>query len=812
MITELPVERLRRVCDPMTIPCFTSEEMQSLETIVGQERAVRALHFGLDIKERGFNIYVAGRPGTGRTTAVKQFLEEIAEDKPVPQDWVYVNNFRDSARPEAISLPPGSALEFQAEMEALIKVATQDIRSAFESEEYHTHQDIQLKSFEQQKRDIFNSVNEKANQQGFVLQATPMGLLAAPTKDGKPLSEEEFMALPAAEKEEIVQKQQNVQTLLEASIRQAKGLDMKAREALQNLEREVARFAVHHLIEDLKEKHAGQTEVLDFLDQVREDIIENHAQFKAEPEEQAAALSAMTREMSATSLRKYKVNVLVDNSKLSGAPVVVETNPTYANLFGRIEQEARFGALITDFTLIRKGALHQANGGYLVAPVEEVLRNPFAWDSLKRALSDQEITVEDVGEKIGFITTKSLRPEPIPLDIKVILIGRPDIYRLLLLNDEQFDELFKVKADFDIQMDWTEANVCDYAAFVSTICRLENLKHLDQSALSRLVEHGARLAGDQEKLTTHFREIADVVREASHYAKRDGAQYVSAQHIKKAIDEHFYRSSLLRERVQDLIARGTIKIDVAGEKVGQVNGLSVIEQGDISFGQPSRITVSLGLGREGIINIEREADLSGPIHTKGVMILSGYLTEKFAQDRPLSLSARLVFEQSYSGVEGDSASSSELYALLSALSGLPIKQGVAVTGSVNQKGEVQSIGGVNEKIEGFFEICHLKGLTGEQGVIIPAGNVANLMLKDEVVEAVREGKFHIWPVETVDEGIQVLTGVRAGVRLEDGTFEEDTVYAKVDARLNEMAKRLEKFGKEEDKTSDTDEVAPSEQA
>jgi lon-related putative ATP-dependent protease len=492
--------------------------------------------------------------------------------------------------------------------------------------------------------------------------------------------------------------------------------------------------------------------------------------------------------------------MVVDNSELEGAPVVLEMNPTYNNLIGRIEQEAVFGALVTNFTLIRSGCLHRANGGYLVLPVEDVLRNPLAWETLKRALVNNEIVIEDAGERFGF-TTKSLRPEPIPLDVKLILIGRPDLYQLLLAYDENFTELFKVKADFDIQMPRTEVHTQEYISFVCTLCCGENLKHLDQSALARTVEHASRLAGDQEKLSTLFGEIADIIREANYYANQEEKQYISAPHIERAIDERFYRSSLIRDRLQEMITRDQIKIDVTGEKVGQVNGLSVLGLGDISFGQPSRITASISLGRDGVMNIEREAEMSGPIHTKGVLILSGYLAQKYAQDKPLSLSARLVFEQSYSGVEGDSASSTELYALLSALSGFPIRQGIAVTGSVNQKGEVQVIGGVNQKIEGFFEVCYAKGLTGEQGVMIPAGNVTNLMLKKPVLEAVQEGKFHIWAVNSIEEGIETLTGVKAGERLEDGRFEPDTVNARVDAKLADLAERLASFAKDKENES-----------
>jgi lon-related putative ATP-dependent protease len=474
--------------------------------------------------------------------------------------------------------------------------------------------------------------------------------------------------------------------------------------------------------------------------------------------------------------------------------VVVEMNPTYSNLFGRIEQEAFMGALVTDFTLIRGGSMHRANGGYLVLPAEDVIRNPFTWESLKRCLRNREIVIEEPVEHPVF-TTKSLRPEPIPLDVKVILIGRGEIYQLLLAYDEHFSELFKVKADFDSQMDRTEEHIKDYTRFVCKLCETQNLKHLDPSGLARLVEHGSRLAEDQEKLSTRFGEIADVIREANYYANQEKAELITASHIERAVEERYYRSSLVQERIREMIAKDVIKIDVSGQVVGQVNGLSVLQMGDISFGHPTRITASIGLGESGVVNVEREAEMSGPIHTKGVLILTGYLAQQFALDKPLSLNARLVFEQSYGGVDGDSASSTELYAILSALSDVPIKQSIAVTGSVNQKGEVQAIGGVNEKIEGFFTVCEAKGLTNEQGVMIPASNLPNLMLKQEVVDAVQAGQFHIWSVSSIEEGIEVLTGIQAG-KNKDGSLAPDSVFARVDQRLAQMAEELAQFGKE----------------
>jgi lon-related putative ATP-dependent protease len=796
MAEELPVDKLRRICDPQALDFETTEQMTPFEAIIGQERAVRALEFGLGIKETGFNMYVAGPPGTGKTTAVKRFLERVARDKPVPPDCCYVNNFRDPYRPKALRLPPGRGREFQKDVKNLVEGARQEIPRIFESEQYAARKEETVQGFQKQRQELISQMGERAQEEGFFLQMSPMGLLIIPVAEGKTLSEEEFRALSPEVREEILQKREGLQDELKRTMRQFTGLDKKTSRALQDLDQEVALSVVEPSVSELIQKYKELPEVATYLEEVRNDMVENLSQFRREAEAQPTP-PLMAPGAGELPFRKYEVNVVVDNSELEGAPVIMELNPTYNNLFGRIEKEAQFGALVTDFTMIREGSLHRANGGYLVLPADGLLGSVFSWDSLKRALRNQEIAVEEAGERLGFITTKSLRPEPIPLDIKVVLIGQPMIYYLLYNLDEDFSELFKVKADFDSRMARTDENIRDYAAFVCTLCHEESLKHLDASALAKVIEHSSRLAEDQEKLSARFGEVSDIIREASFYATQDDAAHVTAAHVQKAIEEKFYRSNLIQERVNEMIERGTIMIDAVGEEVGQVNGLSVSSLGDITFGQPSRITASVGLGREGLVDIEREAKLGGPIHTKGMMILSGYLTEKYAQDKPLSLSARLVFEQSYSEVEGDSASSTELYALLSSLSGLPIQQGIAVTGSVNQKGEVQAIGGVNEKIEGFFETCKAKGLTGEQGVLIPESNVQNLMLKEEVVKVVSEGKFHIWAVRTVDEGIEILTGAKAGARTEDGSFEEDSVNDRVDRRLRELAEMIRDFAKEE---------------
>jgi lon-related putative ATP-dependent protease len=797
MAQELTLQEVYRICDPATLGCRSSAEVGTRDIIIGQDRAVSALRFGLDIKNKGFNIYVSGVPGSGRTTATERYLHEFASKKPVPDDWIYVNNFKDRLQPNAICLPAGRARKFRKDMEAMVKSAIQDLKAMFESEEYTRHKEELVNAVQQKKQDLLDHLNQEAQQEGFVLQPTPMGLLSVPGRKGRPITEEEFLKLTEQEKEELSARQQKIKGVMEEATRKAQNLDRELRKRLEELDREVAEYAIRQHFEALHEIYSDLDEIPQFLEDVRSDLLDHLDEFTGTQEDEQNPLDMLRPRPRQDPTRKYAVNLLVDHGEQEGAPVVVEMNPTYNNLIGRVEHEAVFGALVTDFTLIRAGALHRANGGYLVLPMEELLRNPFAWDALKRALENQKIEIEDVTERYG-LTTQTLRPEPIPLDMKVVLIGRPDLYQLLLRYDESFRELFKVKADFDTQMDRNEENIQNYLSFVCNLVNYDGLRHLDQEALARVVEFASRLVDDQEKLTTHFGNMSDVIREASYYATQDGDELVRRKHVDRAIEGRYYRSGLIRDRIQEMIARDTIKITVTGARVGEVNGLSVISLGDIRFGQPSRITASISLGKEGVVDIEREAELGGPIHTKGVLILSGYLAEKYAQDKPLSLSARLVFEQNYSGVEGDSASSAELYALLSALSGASIRQGIAVTGSVNQRGEIQAIGGVNEKIEGFYEVCKIKGLTGDQGVLIPASNIKNLMLKEEVRTAIEKGEFHVWTVTTVDEGIELLTGIPAGERQEDGRFPADTINARVDARLRELAERMEKFGKDEE--------------
>lgn len=786
---ELKPEDLRRSVDPSAIKTEGRGGVASTDGVVGQKRAVAALELGLGILNSGFNVYVSGPPGLGKMTAVKAYLEKFARTRPTPGDWCYINNFEDPYLPGVLDLPPGKGRELQQDMKTFLDQVRRDVTRALESEEYAARKEEVLRGLETQKTERVQSFNERANKEGFVVQATPFGIAIVPVVGNRAITDSEFQEMSAEQKLKLQQKQEGLQEELQALTKQVRQIEREAHEKLRELDRKMILYVVGDHMDDLLQKFAELPSVIEYLKSVQNAMSENMEFFKTKREENPLA---SLREPD-LQFRKYQVNVLVDHSKQEGAPVIVELNPSYTNLFGRVEKETLYGALHTDFTLIKAGSLHNANGGYIVLEAYEVLRNPFSWDGLKRMLGAHEIQIEDIGDRLGLISTKGLRPTPVPLQVKVILVGPPILYHLLLMYDPDFSELFKVKAEFDTRMDRNEENIQAFLGFLDTFGKKENIAPLEASAVARILEHASRLADDKEKLSTHFGTLADTVREANYWAGRGGAGQVNASHVQRALDERMRRSNLIQERMQEMTVRGILKIETSGKVVGQVNGLSVYSLGDYAFGRPSRITASVVPGRDGILDIEREVKLGGPIHSKGVMILSGYLAQKFAHDRPLTLTARLVFEQSYEGVEGDSASSAELYSLLSALSGLPIDQSIAVTGSVNQRGEIQAIGGANEKIEGFFDLCRTRGLTGTQGVMIPESNVQNLMLHQEVVQAVRDGKFHIWAVRTIDQGIEVLTGVPAGERGTDGSFPYGAVNQLVQRRLNEFSESLKRM-------------------
>ena len=794
-MSKLSIEQYRASYDPGLVGCSTTAELQPVDEIIGQDRAQRALRFGLGIPEKGFNLYVAGIPGTGRRTAVRKFLDELAKTQPRADDWVYVNNFASTYEPLAIRLPPGTGNRLKGDMSSVIAEARRSLPRAFESDDYAAKREAALGKLEEERGTVVAEVNESAGKQGFTIQISPTGLLVIPVIENKPLTQEEFEALPQETKTDILRKREALDANLRTGFRHIRELDAKGMEVINTLNNEVALYAIGHLLTGLREKYREIPDVLTYIEAVQKDILDNLGTFLGTVPQPAEGVPPQFQEWLAKdqAFRKYDVNVIIDNTGSQGAPVIFEEIPSYQNLLGKAEREVQFGIVTTDFMMIRPGSIHKANGGFLVIPVLELFRYPFAWEGLKSALRTEQVRVEEPGEQAGFIVTRGLKPEPIPISLKVVLIGTPEINQVLNQKDLDYPELFKVRADFDTVMERNDVHAKKYAGFLCTLCRRLNLHHLDNTAVAKVVEYGSRLAEDQKKLSTRFSAIADLIREANFYAVQDASSVITAKHIEKAIDEKVYRSNLIQEKIQEFIRRGIYLIDTDGTRIGQLNGLSVMELGDIAFGRPSRVSASVAVGQDGIIDIERQSDLGGPTHTKGVLIIGGYLANRFARDKPLSLSAKLVFEQSYGGIDGDSASSTELYAILSALSGLPLKQSIAVTGSVNQLGEIQAIGGVNEKLEGFFETCKAKGLSGEQGAMIPASNIQNLMLKEEIVRAGTEGRFSLYAVRTIDEGIELLTGVPAGERQPDGTFPPGSVNFLVDARLKEMAELARDF-------------------
>jgi len=797
MIKALPPEKYRASYKPEQVECSAEETLKPTEEIIGQDRAQKALRFGLEIQEKGFNIYVAGMPGTGRRTAVRNFLDELAKTKPKADDWIYVNNFANPYEPNAIRLPPGMGSRLKTDMASFISEVRRALPRAFESEDYAAKRQEALGKIDKERETIFSEVNESAAKQGFSIQMGPTSLLIVPVINEKPLTQEEFEALPKETKEEIIRKRETLDAGLRTGFRRMRELDAKGMEVVNSLNNEIALFAIGHLLAGLKEKYGKINEVIPYIESVQKDILDHLDTFlgAGQQQQQQEQIPPQFQQWFAKDLafRKYEINVVVDNAGPDGAPVVFEETPSYQNLLGKAEKEVQFGVVTTDFMMIRPGSVHKANGGYLVIPVLDLFRYPFAWDGLKSALKTEKVKIEEPGEQAGFIMTRGLKPEPIPVVVKVILIGTPDINQILNQGDPDYPELFKVRADFDTVMDRSEENTRKYAAYICGLCKRFGLTHLDTTAIAKVVEYGSRLTDDKKKLSTRFSAVADLIREANFYATEEKAPTITIKHIQKALEEKIYRSNLIQQKIQEFIERGIYLIDIEGSQVGQINGLSVMEMGDFAFGRPSRVTASVAVGRDGIIDIERQSQLGGPTHTKGVLIIGGYLANKYARNKPLSLTAKLVFEQSYGGVDGDSASSTELYAILSSLSGLPLKQSIAVTGSVNQRGEVQAIGGVNEKLEGFFEVCRAKGLTGEQGAMIPASNVQNLMLKEELLEAAKTGKFAIYPAKTIDEGIEFLTGVPAGELQPDGSYREGTVNYLVNKRLQEMAEMAREF-------------------
>ncbi|MBK8905207.1 MAG: AAA family ATPase [Anaerolineaceae bacterium] len=801
----LSPEQLYRTCDPNQFEFDTTADLDHAIAIIGQERAVEAIQFGITMNQQGYNLFALGPNGVGKYTAVCRYLDQQAKDKPVPPDWCYVHNFAVEHHPTAISLPAGTGSQLGSDMENLLDELFTVIPATFESEEYQAQRQAIHERLQARQEEVLEKLNESAKQDNVALLKTQQGLAIASMRQGEILNPDQFKELSDEEREAYESRLEKYQAELQRLTRQVPQWSRESREELKQLDEEMATLAVTPLFaEELKQKYADYPEVVAYLDAVKQDVIQNADMFlrsdgaNAAAQQNANPIAAMmqarqqlTRE--SPFFNRYEVNLLVDNSQTTGAPVIYADHPTFANLIGRIEHKAQMGALFTDFTMIKPGALHRANGGYLIMDARKVLLNMQSWESLKRALKAGEVNIEPLEHSLGLISTVTLEPEPIPLDVKVVLLGERTLYYLLYQLDPDFGELFKVAADFEEDMVRTRDNNGIYARFISSLVHREELHPFDRQAVARIIEYSSRLAGDAERLSTHMQPMADLMRESSYWAGQNGRTVVQPEDVEKAVEAQRYRNGRLRERMQEAILRDTVLIDTTGKTVGQINALSVIAVGQHAFGRPSRITARVRLGKGEVIDIERQVEMGGPIHSKGVMILSGFLGGRYAGKRPLSLTASLVFEQSYAGVDGDSASSAELYALLSAMANAPIKQSYAVTGSVNQRGQVQAIGGVNEKIEGFFDICQERGLTGEQGVLIPASNVKNLMLRHDVVAAVEAGEFNVYPVETIDQGIEILTGIPAGEADEDGRFPPNTINRRVADYLESLAETQRSF-------------------
>ena len=790
----LPPALLYRRCDPVELPFALCSELEEVPGLIGQERAVEALRFAIRMRRKGYNVYALGATGTGRHALVEDLLRQQAESAPTPPDWCYVNNFADPQQPHRLQLPAGRGAGLAAAMKRLVEELRAALPAAFERDEYRSRREVIDQQFKQRNDEAFGALQKRAQQKAITLLRTPMGLALAPVRDGKVLEPDAFEALPEGEREAVQHEIQIVQNELEAIMRQVPQWEREHRDAVRDLNRETTGFAIAHLMEEIRATFADLPEAAKYLDAVEADVKENADDFltpaPAPPSDApnpASVPAPVAAAIEDARFRRYGVNLFVDNSRQHGAPVIYEDNPTHQTLVGRAEHLARFGALVTDFNLLTPGALHRANGGYLILDAQKLLTGNLGWASLKRTLNAGQIRIESLEQLMSVATTVSLAPEPIPLDLKVILVGSPTLYYLLSANDEEFAELFKIEADFEDRIERTPATTLLYARLICGISRREKLRSLDRDGVARVIERAARLADNSGKLWAGMRPIVDLLQEADQLAADVGKDVIGEAEVQAAIDAQFRRGDRIYRRLQEEIGDKTIRVETDGERVGQVNGLSVISLGGLAFGTPTRITAQIRLGRGEVVDIEREVALGGPLHSKGVLILGGFLGGRFGKSWPLSLNASLVFEQSYGGVDGDSASGAELFALLSALAEAPIKQCYAVTGSVDQRGQIQAIGGVNEKIEGFFDSCQITGFTGHQAAIIPASNVKHLMLRHDVVAAVAEGRFAIYPIDTVDQGLELLTGIPAGQPDLDGNYPPDTLNQRVAARLDTFA-------------------------
>ncbi len=792
-MTEVPISELRPVCDPEKFSFETTADLEPYIGLIGQDRAIEAIKFGLSIESRGFNICVSGEPGTGRTTAIREYLETFARGKPPSNEFCYVNNFNEPHEPRAIELPPGKGRAFAYAMELMISEAQQRIPQTFSSDDFVNRRDAIVASVQRHREDVFNQLAERARTAGFLLQGNPEGYFLIPLAGDQPIDDQAFTALPAERREAILGQRDSLMGELRAATKEAQGVETAATESLAELQHTIATTVVESLLDKLLTDNETFPVVTQYLGEVRRSMIDHIDDFRPAPEPAGPMVFAGAR-AGVDPMRKYAVNLLVDCSEDECASVVYESNPTPQALFGRIEKEAFFGAVSTDFTMIRPGSIHRANGGYLVLDFDDMIQYPLSWNELKRTIKTGMLAIEELGERLGTIEAKTVRAQPIPWTGKIIAVARESIYRAFYALDPDFRELFKVKADFDMHIDRTDEHEQAYAGLIAAMTQREELLPLDKGAVARIVDEGIRLAEDHNKLSVRFGELTDIVREAAHWAQESGASAVGQEHVVRTVRERLQRVNLIEAHVRESVDKGIIRVDTQGEARGQVNGLSVVDLGDTAFGQPSRITATIGVGREGVIDLQRQAKMSGPIHSKAVSTLQGFLVDRYAASSPLTLTARLSFEQSYGMVEGDSATCAETCALLSRLASAPLRQSLAITGSMDQRGEVQAIGGVNQKIEGFYDVCRIKGLTGEQGVIIPASNVQDLMLREDVVQAVRDHRFAIHAVSEIDQALELLSGVAAGSPTSEGVYPPGSLNGRVVVRLAEIAKDLRDAG------------------
>ncbi|MFP4316929.1 MAG: Lon protease family protein [Desulfovibrionales bacterium] len=807
--SEIPVEKLRWKLDPSTLPFASTEDLKPLEGIVGQERGVQALQFGVGMRDAGYNIFVTGEPRTGRKAAVDTVLSQASKEREEPNDLCYVNNFKNPEEPVLLTLASGQGQELKKDVHDLIETMKTEIPRLFESQEFISRKKEIMETYEKKTRDFFKGLEDKVKEAGFALVNLQMGQYQRPELmpivDGEPtpLAKLEEMVgkgrFPEEEFKDLKEKYDSLKTELDQIFLEVRNLQKEVADKGKEVDRIMFENMAESLFRPLMDKY-HEEKIQKFFRSMMEDMSENLQLFLAhsQQQQQGGQQQMMPMMPMGDPYESYKVNLLVDNAEQEGAPVIYESYPTYRNIFGSIERVVdRSGVWRTDFSKIRAGSFIRANGGYLVINLLDAIIEPGVWQSLKRALKSEKMEIQTF-DPFYFFTTSGIRPEPIAINTKVILLTQPYIYHLLNAYDPDVPRIFKVRADFDYSMDKTDESVNSFAEFIRKKGEEDKLRPFDRTAVAALVEEAVRMAGRQEKISISFPRISDLLREANYWAREDGNGMVTSEHVDKALDSRIFRANMIEEKIQEMIDRGTLMIDVEGEVVGQVNGLAVYNTGDYMFGKPTRITAATSLGKGGIINIEKEAEMSGRIHNKGVLVLSGYLRKRFAQKKPLSMSASIAFEQSYSGVDGDSASSTEIYALLSSLAEVPIRQDIAVTGSVNQNGEVQAIGGVNQKIEGFHHCCKAVGMTGKQGVMIPESNVKDLMLRKEVIQAVEEGTFHIYSVKTIDEGIEILTGIPAGEMQQDGTYPEGTINRMVDDKLTALAKGLKEFAAPEE--------------